>query len=234
MAVRRRPVNNNVETDNETTEQETAPKTSSAARARSRAVDSGWGSSGGGREEKREVVKAPFLDLREGRKLVKFLDAAPPVRFARHWVGGKFNNCPESLGTAEECPLCEKDNRPGQAFLMNVLDLTKGPKNDGSWEVMTYTFGVEVRNQLVSFLEDENKFPSLDDEKWYWEIRQVTDTTANRKTTKILPVKARDLAEDYDIEPLTEEELEDTTTRYGVESIFSPYVSKLEELARNL
>lgn len=234
MAVRRRPVNDTVETDNEAPETEPTQERSSSRSIRSKAVSSGWGS-GGGSQEKRDTVKAPYLDISKGAKLIKFMDEIPPVRFERHWVPGQgYSNCPKSLGTEDTCPLCAADHRPGQAFLMNVIDLTDGPNNAGDFEVKTYTFGVEVRNQLLSFLEDERKFPALNDEKCYWEIRQVTDSATKRKSTKILPVKARDLPDDFDLEPLTFDELEAIETRYGVESIFSPYLSKLEDIARNL
>lgn len=234
MAVRRRPVNNNVETDNEVPETEPKQERSASRSIRSRAVDSGWGS-GGGNKEKRDTVSAPYLNISNGAKLIKFMDESPVVRFNRHWIPGKgYSNCPVSILTEDTCPLCDKDHRPSQAFLMNVIDVTEGPDNAGEWEVKTYTFGVEVRNQLISFLEDERKYPSLDHENCYWEIRQVTDSGSGRKSTKIMPVKARDLPDDYDLEPLTEEELEGIETRYGVSSIFSPYLSKLEEIARTL
>lgn len=234
MAVRRRPVTNNVETDNEAPETEPTQERSPARTIRNKAVDSGWGSGSVG-GSKRETVKAPYLDISKGAKLIKFMDEIPVVRFSRHWIPGQgYSNCPTSIGTEDTCPLCKADHRPGQAFLMNVIDMTEGPNNAGEFEVKTYTFGVEVRNQLISFLEDERKFPSLDNEKCYWEIRQVTDSSSGRKSTKILPVKARDLPDDFDLEPLTLEELDAIETRYGVESIFSPYLSKLEDIARNL
>lgn len=235
MAVRRRPTNNSVSEDNNMEDQTPTTERTSSRSIRSRAVDSGWGSA---REERTESVKADFLDLRDGRKLVKFLDAIPPVRFARHYVGGRFHNCPESLGElpeGESCPLCDKGNRPSQAFLMNVLDLTEGPDNSGIWKVKTYTFGVEVRNQLLSFLEDEHKFPSLDDEKWYWEIKSVKDNATNRKSTKIMPVKLRDLQDDYGIEPLTQDEFDEALEgRYDERSIFKPFLDKLREIARSI
>lgn len=233
MAVRRRPVNNNVETDNEAPETEPTQERSASRSIRSKAVGSGWGSSD--TQTTRKTEKAPFLDLRKGRRLIKFLDEEPVVRFSRHYIGGRFQNCPVSIGTSSHCPLCDKDHRPGQAFLMNILDVTDGPNNAGEYEVHTYTFGTEVKNQLISFLQDDaGRYPSLDDEKWYWEVRQVTDPKTDRKTTKVLPIKARDLADDFGIEPLTEYEIEAASKRYDETSVFSPFVDKLEELARSL
>ncbi|APC46348.1 hypothetical protein HWB05_gp086 [Streptomyces phage BRock] len=234
MAVRRRPVNNNVETDNEAPETEPTQERSASRSIRSKAVGSGWGNSSS--QSTRKTEKAPFLDLRNGRRLIKFLDEEPVVRFSRHWIQGKgYSNCPVSLGTEDSCPLCDKDHRPGQAFLMNVLDLTANPNNAGEYEVHTYTFGTEVKNKLISFLQDPTgRYPSLNDEKWYWEIYQSTDGNTGRKTTNVMPIKARDVQDDFGIEPLTEYEIEAASKRYDETSVFSPFLDKLEELARNL
>lgn len=236
MAVRRRP----------SASAEGTEGTTQSVRKSSR-VERGWGSSSEGssgvQEPKREGVRAPYLAVTKEKKIIRFLDDAPAVKFKRHYVNGKYQNCPESLGVLEgltdaqgepvRCPLCVKGASASNAYMINVLDISEGCNTDGTWETKTYTFGKEVHDQLLSFLE-EDKYDPINQDKWYWHIFQVGGGN-ERKSTKILPLKARDVEEDYGIVPLSQDEIDEAAaTVYDETSIFTPYVSALAKIAATL
>lgn len=231
MAVRRRPVSTSKD---ESSEESTTPRVS-----RSGSVGRGWGSpssGGGSTEAKRETVRASYLAVSKEKQIIHFLDDEPAVRFKRHYVGGRYQNCPDSLGVLEgdlKCPLCEKGHAPNPAYMINVVNVSEGADNEGNWETKTFTFGTEVHNQLLSFLE-EDKYDPINQEKWYWHVFQ-TGGGNERKSTKIMPLKARDVQEDYGIEPLSEAELDAAAEKlYDEKSIFAPYVSALAKIAATL
>jgi hypothetical protein len=174
------------------------------------------------------------------KQIIRFVDDEPAVRFSRHYVGGRYQNCPASLGVLEgtdlKCPLCEGGNTPSDAYMINVINVSDvAETNARSWQTRTYQFGKEVHDQLVAFVEGEpEKYDPINQDKWYWHVFQVGGPN-DRKSTKILPLKARDIQEDYGIEPLSEAEIEEISEKvYDEKSIFAPYVSALAKLAATL
>lgn len=233
MAVRRRPVSTSKD---ESTEERTSPRVS-----RSSSVGRGWGSpasSSSTSEAKRETVRASYLAVGKEKQIIHFLDDQPAVRFTRHYVGNRYQNCPQSLGVLDDtelkCPLCEKGHTPNPAYMINVINVSDSSETDArSWTTRTFTFGKEVHDQLLSFLE-EDKYDPINQEKWYWHVYQVGGGN-DRKSTKLMPLKARDIEDDYGIIPLSENELDECMgTLYDETSIFTPYVSVLAKIAATL
>lgn len=233
MAVRRRPVS--------TSKDEASEGSSTPRVSRSGSVNRGWGSpasSSSTTEAKREGVRAPYLAVSKEKQIFHFLEDAPSVRFSRHYVGGRYQNCPESLGVLDgtdlKCPLCENGHVPNPAYMINVINVSDSSETDArKWSTRTFTFGKEVHDQLLSFLEEE-KYQPIDQEKWYWHVYQVGGGN-ERKSTKLMPLKARDIEDDYGIIPLSEGELDEcANTLYDEKSIFTPYVSVLAKLAATL
>ena len=230
MAVRRRPV---ASASDET------PSTNTTKPSVNRSgVNRGWGStSSASSEAKRDTVRADYLKVDKEKRIIHFVEDAPNVRFTRHYVGGRYQNCPASLGVLEEgltCPLCDKGHKPNDAYMINVIEVSEGPNTDGTWDVKSFTFGKEVHDNLVSFLEEE-KYQPINQPKWYWHVFQVGGGN-ERKSTKIMPLRDRDIQEDYGIEPLSQEELDEIAESglYDEKSIFAPYVSALAKIAASL
>lgn len=230
MAVRRKPV---------TSSSDEAPVSTTKSSGVNRSgVNRGWGASGGGSSEaKRETVRATYLAVSKEKRIIRFVDDSPAVRFNRHYVGGRYQNCPASLGVLEDglkCPLCEAGHSPNAAYMINVIDLSEGPNDDGTWEIKTFTFGKEVHDNLLSFLE-EDKYDPINQPRWYWHVFQVGGN-GERKSTKIMPLRDRDVQEDYGIEPLSQEEIDEIAAGdlYDEKSIFAPYVSALKKIAETL
>lgn len=142
--------------------------------------------------------------------LIKFLDAEPFDNFVQHWIDDlpkgtrKSYVCrdDEYFDDEDGCPLCDI-GEPGRTFsLFNVLDLTNPRKP----EVKVWTASPAVADKLQRASQNERTSP-LDREDVYFEVEMVK--TKNKTEWTIAPVKARDLADDFDIDPFTEDELED-------------------------
>jgi hypothetical protein len=182
-------------------------------------VQAGWGAPA---EERRETVKAPNLILKDkGKRIIKILDEQPPVKYKRHYLKStrRYYTCLQV-----ECPLCAEGVRAGWTFMLNVIDMTDDPS-----EVKAWTFGNEVATQLQSHAEDRD----LTDPKWYFHVYHEKIANRDAPGTRVLPLKARDVEEDYGIQALTIDELAalDNDELYGEEIVFLSSASYLEEIA---
>lgn len=135
--------------------------------------------------------------------LIKILDEEPFSTYAEHWLdeqkGKKSFVC---LG--EDCPLCDDlGDRPSGYALFNILDLTD-PDHP---KVEVWKTGKRVAGILRNYAEDKKTSP-LNREDLYWSIFKSGEKGGNVQTN-LNPVKARDLLEDWDCDPFTDEELDE-------------------------
>lgn len=161
----------------------------------------GWG----GYRETADSVRSDFADnlkiVDNTDMLVKILDEEPVASYAEHWLtleGGRRSFV--CLGA--DCPICNKlGDRPSVKVCFNVADMDTNPP-----EVKMWTFGTQVGDILEKFAENEKTSPVNRDDI-YWTITRTKKN--DRYTTTVRPVKSRDLVEDFDTDPLTEEELDE-------------------------
>jgi len=190
-----------------------------APRVTRSAVSSGWGAK---QEERAETVKAPVLKLKDaGTRVIKILDAAPPVKYKRHYVNSKnrYYTCTQS-----GCPLCAAGVRASWTFVMNVVDLVDDPT-----EVKTWTFGTEVSSQLQTIAEEK---AALDDIGSYFEVRHVKVAGRSAPGTNVGFLRSRYLIEEHSLEPLNEEEIAELNEdRYGAEVVYINTLDYLEDVA---
>jgi len=179
-------------------------------------VSSGWGAPA---EERVETVKSPNLVLKDkGKRIVKLLDEMPPVKYKRHYLNSakRYYTCPQS-----ECPLCDQGVRASWTFAMNVVDMAEPD------EVKTWTFGNEVATQLQSLAEEG----ALNDVARYFQVYHEKIANRDAPATRVQKLKARDLQEDYGVEPLNESELEALEDdKYGAEIVFISTRDYLDEV----
>ena len=137
--------------------------------------------------------------------LIKILDDAPIATYGEHWLtikDGKDEKRRSFVCLGDDCPLCNKlGDRASVKSCINVADMDANPP-----EVKIWTFGTQVGDVLANFAENEKTSP-INRDDLYWTITRTKKN--DRYTTTVRPVKARDLEEDFDTEPLTDEELED-------------------------
>lgn len=137
-------------------------------------------------------------------KLIKLLDDAPVKAYRQHWV----NNSPlakksfvcEGRGN---CPLCDKvGDKPQVRVLFNVVDLSGNAP-----EVKTWTVGSMLTEILSNMAQNKATSP-LNRTDLYWAVSSSGGGTKGKISYNVNPVKARDLVEDYQTEPLTAKQLE--------------------------
>jgi hypothetical protein len=181
--------------------------------------------------------------------LIKLLDAEPFDVYNEHWLdefkgtGARLSYvCLDDEYFTDEdekyrdedgnvsCPLCGLGERARTKSLFNVLDLTNPRKP----EVKVWSTPPSVTD-IFERMAGEKKTQPLDREDLYFEV------TLNKKSNKfswaVVPVKARDLPDDYDIDPFDADDLNSFgddlfTDRTAVTKIDT--YDELDELAESL
>lgn len=230
--------------------EDSAPKSANPSRP-SYSGGGGWGAPSAPR---RDVVKAPYLSLMQGSKstpkVIKILSDRPDLWHLQHFIGkgkppvmcyrsGADDVNPELTIAREmleqakgDCPMCAVGAPASYGFMLNVIDMTE----DGT-EVRKWTFGNNVKYQLMALTEESRTSPlnrETDDEgkyrPLYWRVQQSKVNGSN--VFSITPLKGDDLRDDYNLEPLTEDEVNEfADKRYGEEVLFYWPVNKMREFA---
>jgi hypothetical protein len=185
----------------------------------------GWGSYNKQKSEGGDYAEQ--LKVTDEAVLIKFLEDEPFVVYRQHWLerqGKRSFTC-----HGEGCVLCDDlGDKPRLQACFNVVDLTD-PDNP---EVKVWIVGTRVAGALKNFAADKKTAP-LDRENLYWAVSK--SGTGSKTQYTITPVKERDLAEDWDFEPLTSEEIEDFRKDAYDESIVDVQTRKqLEEIVEEL
>lgn len=143
----------------------------------------------------------------EDAVIVKFLSSEPVASWRQHWLesirqGQKSFTC---LG--DDCPLCANGDKPSYKEAYNVVSFADPEKP----VLQTWTVGIRISRRLEKLNDDPKRGP-LDDPSIYY----VVDKTGDAKKdgggsvqVNISSTKARNLEEEYDIVPLTKDELEE-------------------------
>jgi hypothetical protein len=144
----------------------------------------------------------------EKQTLIKFLEPEPFSTYAEHWLDGMGKGKKKSfVCLGDDCPLCDDlGDRPRGYAMFNILDLTD-PDNP---TVEAWKVGRQVAN-IVKEYADDSKTSPLDRVDLYWSVKRTENKSGKGTTynTILNPVKARDLEEDWDVEPFSEKELAD-------------------------
>lgn len=187
MGVRRVNVESYIEPEDTVFEKEDENEVPS----RSSAVQVGWAAA---KKVASKAGKSYATDFRfdEEVQLIKFI-SSEPMQFDQHWVqrqGKRSFVCPQT----SSCPLCRAGNTPESKFAFSVVNLSSDESED--LQVQLMTVGIRLLTQLAKLNEDPKTGP-LD--RIYW---AVSKSGQGAKTTySIMPVKDRDLADDWDIDP---------------------------------
>jgi hypothetical protein len=138
--------------------------------------------------------------------LIKFLEPEPFSTYAEHWLDGMGKGKKKSfVCLGDDCPLCDDlGDRPRGYALFNLLDLSD-PDNP---EVVAWKVGRQVANIIKAYADDKKTSP-IDRVDLYWAVHRTENKTGKGTSynTILNPVKARDLDEDWDVEPFSEKEL---------------------------
>jgi hypothetical protein len=164
-----------------------------------RVIKRGWGN-----VEQTKQADSPFaqrLKIDDKPVIVKFLEEEPYTSFRMHWVerqGQKSFTCLSDMHP-QGCPLCDAGHRPSARFAFNVALLTE----DGDTTIKSYEVGPRVIDSLKNFHQDPRQGPLP---KHYWAISRSGKGPTSQTNHQM--VRDRDLEEEWNISPLTDDALE--------------------------
>lgn len=190
--------------------------------ARSSVVQVGWAAA---KKAVAKASKAFATDFRfeEDVQLIKFL-GSEPMSFSQHWVQRQGKKSFICLGDSS-CPLCRAGNKPEQKFAFSIVNLS----SDDDPAVSLMTVGLRLCGQLEKLDSDPKTGPLS---RLYW---AVSKSGQGQKTSySIMPVKDRDLAEDWDLDPTDVVEALKPLKPLGPEALRMSSKAELAEIAREL
>lgn len=161
---------------------------------RSSTIQVGWAAASKAVKEASKSFATDFK-FEEDVKLIKFLSDEPMI-FSQHWVQRQGKKSFVCLGTPQ-CPLCRAGNKPENKFAFSVVNLA-----DEDTQVQLMVVGLRLCGQLEKLNTDTKTGPI---DRLFWAVSKAGQGA--KTTYSIIPVKERDLSEDWelDIEEVTSE-----------------------------
>ena len=203
--------------------EETTSTTEERPASAGRVIKRGWGAA-----EETKSADSPFaqrLKVTNESVVIKFLEDDPYTSYRQHWIerqGQKSFTCTSSIH-AKGCPLCDAGDRPIARFCFNVALLIPGEEP----VLRSYEVGPRVVDSLKNFHQDPKMGPLP---KHYWSVSK-TGKGATSQTNHQL-VKATDLVEDWDLDPITDAQLASLKAKAYDSSIVSiPSFKTLQQIA---
>jgi hypothetical protein len=188
---------------------------------RSSVIQVGWAAA---KKVAAKVSKSYASDFKfeEDVQLIKFL-SPEPMSFSQHWVQRQGKKSFVCLGTSQ-CPLCRAGNKPENKFAFSIVNLMEEEP-----AVQMMTVGLRLCGQLEKLNSDPKTGP-LD--RMFW---AVSKSGVGPKTTySIMPVKERDLPEDWDLDVAEVAEAMSGLTPLGPEALRMSTKTELAEIAREI
>lgn len=164
-----------------------------------RVIKRGWGN-----VEQTKQADSPYaqrLKIDDKPVIVKFLEDEPYTSYRQHWIerqGQKSFTCIADMHP-KGCPLCDAGHRPSARFAFNVALLSE----DGDTTIKSYEVGPRVIDSLKNFHQDPRQGPLP---KHYWAISRSGKGPTSQTNHQM--VRDRDLEEEWNITPLTDDALE--------------------------
>ncbi len=143
-------------------------------------------------------------------QVVKFLEDEP-WSYEQHWVPRKGKQSFPCIG--KECPLCEIGNKTTTKMVYTIVNLTMEESPVQTLEVTATNY-----DTLRAFNKDKKTGPLT---RLYWALSRTKKTKSSgygNYNYSFLPVKERDLDEDYGIDP----DIADEAIKEGAKKIPSP------------
>lgn len=162
----------------------------------------------------------------ETRTLVRFIDDAPVVNYKEHWINEITEGRRTFVCLGSNCPLClDVVHKPVSKHKFNVINLGVKPFLHQVMTVSSVRF-YETLQQHAS-----GSFGPLS--AGYWTLSR---TGVKQNTSyQMIPVKARDLQEDFGVNEADVQAFAKTITPYSSERLISRSSLKdLQELANKL
>jgi hypothetical protein len=192
-------------------------------------VRSGWTGSEQVIDSTSSFAQAFKLD--ETAQIIAFLEEKPYAGYARHWIErantdakgkkGKTNRpytCLTSVGMGE-CPVCDVGDKPQAVSSFNIALIG----DDGVPTLKSWDAGAKLFRLFKQYHNDPKVGPLT--KGFYLVSRSGSGGSTNYQVN---PVRRTSLMEDYNVEPPTQEELDD------VEVVSIPTRKEMNEIAAEL
>lgn len=166
-------------------------------------------------------------------QIVKFIQGTPYASYRRHWIdrvgiGRRAYVCLESL--QRPCPLCDVGDRPSAVSAFNIVLVG----DDGEGVLKSWDCGVKITQMLKTFSNDP-KIGPLHKPSLYFAVSKTETSQRQQAQTMAVPVRARDVEEDYGVPPLSDEDIERFQGKaYTNDIVQIPRASELEEIAAEM
>lgn len=158
----------------------------------------------------------------EEPQLVKFLTNVPFAVYDQHWIERKGKRSFVCLG--DNCPLCDKGDTPRSKVAFSIVNLSA---EEPIVEMLITS--PSLTNQLASLDKDAKTGP-LD--RLYWSLSR--HGKESKTTYTVIPVKPRDLDEDWGCDQAEVEALIDTFEPLTAKVISLTPRSELADIAREI
>jgi len=192
------------------------------APVRSSSVQKGWAAA---KKVASSQSKSFATDFKfdEDVQLIKFI-TDEPMAFMQHWVNrpGKKS----FISTGENDPLIKVGSVPSPKFAFTVLNIS-----DEEPEVQLMTVGVRLCGQLEKLASNPKTGP-LNRADLYWAVSKSGQGT--KTSYSVVPVKERDLAEEWELDPVAVAELVKAAKPLGQEALQMSTQAELAEIAREI
>jgi hypothetical protein len=201
-------------------------------------VSTGWGGAKQLKSEMPSDFAQQFTVPEDEPVIIKFLQHEPFANYKQHWCewlgkGQKLSYVCPNTKTRKICPICANGDKPQAKFGFNIVDFTDPDNPINSILIV----GFKLSNVLEKMDKDKRTMP-LDREDQYFAVHKTgAEGSRGRRggtvQTNFNPVKERDLEQDWDVQPLTDDELEEFMSHVYVWEDVAPKTSlkKLEEVA---
>lgn len=180
-------------------EKKTLRRRAPAAATAGSGLSGGWDAYG----SVKSTVKgdATTLKVTDEPILIKFVEEGPFVSFRQHWFNGRAKG--KKMGfpcvSDEDCRICnELGDLPALKVGFNVIDFSELKPVVKIWQA-SKGVAEQIRKKTL-----EKKSDPINREDIYFVVSRLMTAPY---TSFIETVKSRDLSEDYDLEPLTSEQL---------------------------
>lgn len=189
---------------------------------RSSAIQVGWAAAKKAKDEASASFTTDFK-FTEDVQLIKFLSDEPMV-FLQHWVQrpGKKS----FIGWSGD-PLERVGNRPERKFAFSVVNLS----GEEEPKVQLLTVGVRLFSQLEKLSTAKATGP-INRSDLYWAVAK--SGTGTKTTYSVQVVKERDLAEDWEIDPVAAAEILSKFQPLGPEALRPATKAELEDIAKEI
>ena len=189
---------------------------------RSSVIQVGWAAARQAVSKSTTTYPTDFRPSDEAQ-LIKFL-SNEPMAFMQHWINRPGKKSFISCGEGD--PLIEVGSKPDQKFAFTIVNL-----GDENPQPQLWVVGIRLFQQLDKFANNPKTGP-LNRPDIYWEVTR--SGTGTQTTYTLTPVKERDLAEDWELDPVKVSELIKTMKPLGSEALRTSTKSELAAIAREI